>query len=275
MLFKHSFLHIYLFLLSKLPHFFIFIAKSPGGSLYKIMDKDALFAAAIARDADAIAALEMHADKVSGDSEETILHTESENGNTEHVRFILREFAHKNLLVKLDLYKRSALHLASYKGHTEVAEILINAATHLLPPSPHDDNIDDDNPVTSFQAFLRQADKYYMQTALHKAVKKGNVALVKLLVEADTSDKHIQDDQGKTPMYIAVKEGLNDIAEVISTTCIAPSLLGPHCSMVVRDKTLVQGMLFNESVSFHFFNYTGIHTLLLTKLYFVPFMLFF
>ena len=40
---------------------FYFIAKSPGGSLYKIMDKDALYAAAIARDADAIAALEMHA----------------------------------------------------------------------------------------------------------------------------------------------------------------------------------------------------------------------
>ena len=73
------------------------------------MDKDALYATAITRDADAIAALEMHADKLNR-YEETILHTESENGNIEHVRFILTEFADKNLLVKLNKFKQTALH---------------------------------------------------------------------------------------------------------------------------------------------------------------------
>ncbi|XP_063940786.1 uncharacterized protein LOC108201513 [Daucus carota subsp. sativus] len=209
-------------------------AKSPGGSLYKIVDSDALYAAAIARDADAIAALEMHAGKRNR-REETILHTESRKGKTEHVRFILREFPDKNLLVKLSTVKWTALHLASSEGHTEVVAILIDAATHLLPPSPHDDNTDDDNPVTSFQAFLRQADKW-LETALYRAVEKGHAPIVKLLVEADPRDKHIQNERGRTPMYVAVERGYNDIVEIISTTCTAPSLNGPDGSAVMRIK---------------------------------------
>ncbi|WOG86470.1 hypothetical protein DCAR_0205676 [Daucus carota subsp. sativus] len=196
-------------------------AKSPGGTLYKIMDKDALYSAAIAGDDDAIAALEMHADKLNK-YEETILHTESENGNTEHVQFILKEFAEKKLLVKLNKYKQTALHLASCEGHTEVAEILINTARQLLPPS-----LDDDNPVTTFQAFLWQADDK-METALHDAVRKGNVGLVKLLVEADPSHPHTQNSEGETPIYIAVERGYYDIAKMICTTSTAaPNLDAP------------------------------------------------
>ncbi|XP_063942609.1 uncharacterized protein LOC108208771 isoform X2 [Daucus carota subsp. sativus] len=180
------------------------------------------------------AELEMDADRVDEDGE-TILHIASRNGNTERVRFILREFANKNLLVKLSHYKHTALHMAIYEGHTEVAEILIDAARHLPPPA--DDN---DKSVTSFQAFLRQGDKD-MDTALHAAVMEGNVSIVKLLVEADPSDTHIQNNDGKTPMYIAVEKGLNDIADIISTTCITPSLDGPHGSTVVCIKNLDQG----------------------------------
>ncbi|KAL1826605.1 hypothetical protein ACET3Z_005017 [Daucus carota] len=179
------------------------------------MQKDALYAAAIAGDADATAALEMHAHKLHGYNEETILHTESEMGNTEHVQFILRKFAaDKNLLVKLNKYKETALHLALSKGYTEVAEILIGAATHLLPN-------DDNNPVTSFQAFLRQADKW-MKTALHYAVRMGNVGLVKLIVEADPTDSHTRNGEGETPMYIAAKRGYYNIVKMICTTCTAP-----------------------------------------------------
>ena len=79
---------------------------------------------------------------------------------------------------------------------------LIDDARHLPPP-----NDDDDNSITSFQAFLRQADKD-LDTALHAAVKYGHLDIVKLLVEADPSDTHIQNGEGKTPMYIAVEKGL-------------------------------------------------------------------
>ena len=208
------------------------------------MDKDALYVAAISGDADAIAVLEMQADKLSGYYKETILHTESENGNTEHVRFILREFADKNLLVKLNRYKQTALHLALSEGKTEVAEILIDAARHLPTPDSANDNTDD-NPVTSFQAFLRQADTD-SDTALHIAVSLGHVAIVKLLVEADPSDPHIQNDDGETPIYIAVKKEYYEVVKMICTTRTAPLNLnapGSRTTLLhILIKNLDQGM---------------------------------
>ncbi|KAK1382046.1 hypothetical protein POM88_019781 [Heracleum sosnowskyi] len=51
--------------------------ESPGGTLYKIIDADTVFDAAIARDAAAIAKLELEADKLNYYGE-TILHVQSE-----------------------------------------------------------------------------------------------------------------------------------------------------------------------------------------------------
>ena len=162
------------------------------------MDRYAFFVAAIAGDAYAIAKLETQAD---------ILNRGEETTNAKRVRVILREFAKKNLLAKLTSEKQTTLHLAAIYGHTELAEILIDAASYLHPSD--NDNTQED-PTTSFQAFLRQSD-LNEDTALHAAVKKGNLAIVKLLVEADPSDTHIQNDEGKTPMYIAVEQGLNSV----------------------------------------------------------------
>ncbi|XP_074355568.1 uncharacterized protein LOC141695213 [Apium graveolens] len=211
--------------------------KIPGGILYKIMDGDALYAAAIAGDADAIAELGKKANITLDEQENTILHIESISGNAAHVRLILTEFANKNLLVKLNCQQQTALACAAYLGHTEVVEILIDAARHLPPFSA---NENPHNRDSSFQAFLRQGDKY-SDTALHAAVLKGHVDVVKLLVEADPADKHTQNSEGKTPMYIAVEQGFNDIVEIISTTCPALSLDGPDGSSAVRVKNLDQG----------------------------------
>lgn len=185
------------------------------------MVMDQLFAAAIAGDADARARLEIEADKLDKD-EQTILHIESRRGNTEHVRFILREFAHKNLLVNLNLYKWTALHLAAHFGHIEVVKVLIDAA-RLLPSFS---SANGHNPVSSFQAFLRQVSGY-LNTALHMAVEKGYVDIVKLLVEADPNDRHIQDNERKTPLYLAADLGYFNVVKVICTTCTALSFDGP------------------------------------------------
>nr|XP_017224209.1 PREDICTED: serine/threonine-protein phosphatase 6 regulatory ankyrin repeat subunit B-like [Daucus carota subsp. sativus] len=195
--------------------------ESPGGSRYRIMDRDALFVAAIAGDGDAIAKLDMEADKLDR-YERTILHTESMNGNTEHVRFILREFANKNLLVKLGNQQENALAWAAYYGHTEVVGLLIEAARDLPP-----------DPITSVQAYLRHADQD-SETALHAAIKGGSLDAVKLLVEADPTDTHIQNKLGETPMYMAVENGYTEIVEVISKTCKACFLDGPDGSTALH-----------------------------------------
>ena len=52
------------------------------------------------------------------------------------------------------------------------------------------------------------------------------MAIVKLLVKADPNDSHVQNNDGKTPIYIAAENGYNDIIEEICTTCKALSLDG-------------------------------------------------
>lgn len=205
------------------------------------MDLNTLYDAAIAGDADAIAKLELKADRPDKDRR-TILHTESINGNTDRVRFILKQFAHKNLLVELENQQKTALTWAAYYGRTQVAEVLIDAARHLQYSSSASDN-----PFTSLQAFLRHADSW-LNTALHLAAEMGHASVVKLLVEADSSDAHLQNLVGKTPLYLAAEEGYNDIVEIICTTCTAPSLDGPrgstalHAALQAALKNVHKGM---------------------------------
>lgn len=188
---------------------------------------DALYAAAIAGDADAIVKLEMQADKlfdIYGVTHCTILHVESWKGNTEHVRFILRKFANKNLLFKLDMGKQTALQYASYYGHPEVVEVLLDAARQTFQ--------DNGTPVT-FQAFLRHPMRD-LDTALSHSVVQGNLSIVKMSADADPTDKHIQNNKGKTPIYIALEKGYTDIVKVLCTTCTAPSLDGPGGSTALH-----------------------------------------
>nr|XP_017232624.1 PREDICTED: ankyrin-3-like isoform X2 [Daucus carota subsp. sativus] len=182
------------------------------------------FTDAIAGDANARAALEMEAERLNEDGE-TILHVESKRGDTERVRFIVTEFSNKDLLVKQDKLKQTALHLAAHHGHTQVVEVLIDAARRHLPSSSARD--DTHNPFSAFKAFIRLATSPKQNTALHVAVLNGNVAIVKLLVEADPSDRHIQNYEGKTPIYIAAEKGYMAIIKEICTTCTAQCLEGP------------------------------------------------
>lgn len=178
------------------------------------MDIDTLFKDAIAGDTDATAKLAKIADDLSKDDERTILHTACMDGNTERVKFILTKLANKNLLVKVDKHKQTALHLAAARGYTEVVEILVDAATRNLPSSATED-------------FLRQAN-FMGNTALHQAVTSNNVATVERLVKADPDDRHIQNRGGFTPVYLATKLGHNDVVRIICNSCTAPSLDGPE-----------------------------------------------
>ncbi|KAL8158069.1 hypothetical protein AgCh_002687 [Apium graveolens] len=189
------------------------------------MDIDALFSAAIAGDTDAKKQMAMIADHVSGPYDRTILHDACIYGNAERVKFMVTEFADENLLVKLDKYENTPLYLAAIWGHTEVVGILIDAARRIWPsPATTDDS---GNSPSRVEDFLRQANSFG-NTALHYAVCEDDVATVELLVNADRNDRHIQNQQGETPMYAAVERGHYDIVKLICKICTAPSLDGPQ-----------------------------------------------
>ncbi|XP_074339526.1 protein ACCELERATED CELL DEATH 6-like isoform X2 [Apium graveolens] len=191
------------------------------------MDIDTLFAAAIARDSDALEKLATIADHPSEDEENgTILHIACKDGHTERVKFMVTEFANKSLLVKVNKYKQTPLHFAAGRGYSEVVEILIDAARRIWPSSATADD-DPYNSPSAVKDFLRQADSRG-NTALHLAVYRGVEASVELLVNADRNDRHIQNHKGETPMYAAVARGQYDIVKLICKTCTAPSLDGPQ-----------------------------------------------
>lgn len=180
------------------------------------------FSDAIAGDPISKAALEMEANRLEHEEGKTILHVESKKGVIENVRFIVSAFANKNILVKLDNQKQTALHLAAQDGQTQVVEVLVDAARHL--PSSSANN---DNHITPIQAYIRQNTGPMKNTALHLAVLNCEVAIVKLLVQADPNDSHVPNNEGKTPIYIAAENGYKDIVKEICTTCTALSLDGP------------------------------------------------
>ena len=171
---------------------------------------------------------------------ETILHVESKKGALENVRFILSAFANKNLLVRVDKRKQTALYLAAHHGHTKVVEALLSAAKSNLPPS-----LANDDPVTPFQAYIRQANGINQNTALHSAVLNNDVAIVKLLVEADPNYSYVRNNEGKTPIYIAAENGFKDVVKEMCKTCTALSFYGPAgCTTALHAliQNLKQGM---------------------------------
>lgn len=73
---------------------------------------------------------------------------------------------------------------------------------------------------------------------------KRYLPIVKMLVEADPTDKHTLNNEEKSPMYTAAEKGYDDIVKVMCTTCTAPSLDGPGGSTALHAAitNLHQGM---------------------------------
>nr|XP_017238850.1 PREDICTED: ankyrin-3-like isoform X1 [Daucus carota subsp. sativus] len=151
----------------------------------------------------------------------TILHVASKDGSIKQVQYILQEFAKYNFLGKLDSNEETALHVAASYGHTEVVKGLIDAARSLPLTSA------DDDPIAGFRKFVRQPNNK-KNTALHLAVSNGNVDCAELLVKADPDDRHIQNDDGYTPIYLAAEMGYNETVKMFCRVCTTPTFHGPE-----------------------------------------------
>lgn len=172
------------------------------------------------------------------ESKKTILHIASRNGSVEQVEYILREFAGNNYLVQRDSNEDTALHVAAFCAHTDVVKILIDEARSLPTNTSADD--DPDTPISCFEDFIRHPNGN-RNTALHLAVSRGNGGCAELLVKANRSDRHIQNSEGATPLYLAVKLGYYDIAIMILDFCEFPTYDGPEGRTALHEAIIKLG----------------------------------
>jgi ankyrin repeat protein len=120
------------------------------------------------------------------------LHFASQMNDLNKVRQLLQQNINVNA-VSDDGW--TALHFAAFKGYNEVARALLDAKI---------------NP--NIQG------KIYNRTALHYAVDRENVEMVKLILSYNPNVT-LRDKSNKTPLDIAKQKGLTEIAEMIEEYC--------------------------------------------------------
>lgn len=150
-----------------------------------------------------------------------INHNKLLQGSAERMQFVLTELGKKNLWSRVEDQK-TAFHCAVTHKSSEVVQLLIHKARLSLSSSAsdgHDQSI-------CLESLLRQGD-LLGYTALHRAVEDGDLEIAKLLAEADSNDKHVQNFRDETPVYTAVRLENIDIVKMIGATCTVPAFDGP------------------------------------------------
>ena len=127
---------------------------------------------------------------VSGDNQEEYtkpLHQAAADGDIEQVKLLLSRGTDVN---EKDQYGRTALHCASWKGHADVAELLINQGARI-------------NVTTAMMA----------SSPLHFAVMRGDRQIVELLLSKG-GNINAKNRNGSTPLFEAMKSTAADSKEV-------------------------------------------------------------
>ncbi|WP_341816915.1 ankyrin repeat domain-containing protein [Wolbachia endosymbiont (group A) of Agelastica alni] len=152
-----------------------------------------------------------------GDNENTPLHWAAENGYLEVIEKLIENGANVN--EKGD-NENTPLHWAAAKGRLEVVEKLIEKGANI--------GVEDKGGKTPFERaeknqrtevakFLATVKDNDDKTALHYAAEKGNLDLVRLLIE-NVADINAKNKDGMTPFKIAL---VYDKTEVINFLAIA------------------------------------------------------
>ena len=110
-------------------------------------------------------------------------------GNAEEVKKLLGKRK-----ININSRKFSCLHIASARGHNEIAQLLLQAKATV-------------SAATSDGT-----------TALHVASQKGDAALAKTLIEANASVNSITKGERKTPLHLAAAEGRADLVALLASS---------------------------------------------------------
>lgn len=92
-----------------------------------------------------------------------------------------------------------------------------------------------------YEKFVGQADNKNGDTALHLAVWRNHLAVVKLILQVNGPHKAKINRDYKTPLFIAAQNGFKDIVRLLCDTFIFENILGPrgqtvlHAAIIGRD----------------------------------------
>ena len=123
---------------------------------------------------------------------------------------------------KKNLRNQTALHIASERGHMEVVKVLLNVCVKIdevditqstpLMLAAHKGHQDIVRHLIYSGASVDRKGNQYNQTALHYASERGNLGMVKVLLDAGAKIDEV-DDHHITPLMLATHK---EYAEVIS-----------------------------------------------------------
>ena len=170
----------------------------------------------------------------------TPLHTASHNGHLECVKLIIETSTVRVDLNLRNINKQTALHLASENGHKNIAE-------YLLTRSKCNPNIQDDDGNTPLHIATWKGDlelvklvvesstvsidpdvfNHHKQTALHMACKNRYKDIVEYMLTHTKCNPNVQHIYGNTPLHIASRDGYGECVKLIietSTVSVDPNL---------------------------------------------------
>ncbi|XP_042498538.1 ankyrin repeat-containing protein At5g02620-like [Macadamia integrifolia] len=148
-------------------------------------------------------------------------HNSSLEGNTEYSKSL-------SLLTQVNSEGDTALHVAAREGHASIAKFLIEK----IKPWPSDHDIESGSSSLLVPEKIRMRNES-KNTALHEAVQRNDLEMVKLLTEVDPDLGHPNydvdvDGHGESPLYLAAKDGHLDILNHIFLICPSPAHGGPY-----------------------------------------------
>ena len=180
----------------------------------------------------------------------TVLHihftAQSEALSTDFVARILNLCP--ELLQKANAKGETPLHIAARYGHSAAVEILMEYSRTI-----HGD--DSESGVAADKKILRETN-IVGDSALHEAVRYNHIQVVKLLTKEDPDYPYFANDDGETPLYIAIERYHKDVMLEILKNCKSPAYGGPddrtalHAAVIRRDQGTLHMLV---SLSFNHF----------------------
>ncbi|XP_039171287.1 ankyrin repeat-containing protein At5g02620-like [Eucalyptus grandis] len=141
----------------------------------------------------------------------TALHVAARSGKTPVLAEIYSRC--KSLLTQPNSEGDTPLHVASRAGHLSVVKFLVTEITSVSPSQ-----LDIESGFNRGFEMLRWGNSRN-NTALHEAIRNGNSQVARLLIKADSHLVLYENSLGESPLYLAARGGMKEIADWILTSC--------------------------------------------------------